>query len=219
MTIPYSEPEFRKSAFNCPSCNAYARFNWANVFVIVENHRIPVNYKAAQCAHCDRWTLWAFKVDTLGGTHGTLVNPLKLTSPFPHKDLPKSCQSEYQEARQVFHFSPRAAAALLRLCIQKLCKELGEKGQNINTDIAALVKKGLDSRIQKALDVVRVTGNNAIHPGVMNLEDDTHKVNELFTMLNRIVEDMITKPKEIDQLYEQIPNTAKDQIKNRDTSK
>ena len=62
--------------------------------------------------------------------------------------------------------------ALLRLALQKLCKELGEGGKDINSDIANLVKKGLRPSIQKALDIVRVTGNESIHPGVLDMKDN-----------------------------------------------
>ncbi len=45
-------------------------------------------------------------------------------------------------------------------------KQLGNPGEDINADIAALVKDGLwADLLQRALDVVRVTGNEAVHPG------------------------------------------------------
>jgi len=72
---------------------------------------------------------------------------------------------------------------------------IGEKGENINDDIASLVKKGLPPTIQKSLDIVRVTGNNAVHPGEMNLKDDIETAASLCQLINLIADVMIIKPK------------------------
>ena len=47
-----------------------------------------------------------------------------------------------------------------------------QKGENLNADVAKLVKKGLPVDVQQALDAVRVIGNEALHPGQMDLRDD-----------------------------------------------
>jgi len=115
------------------------------------------------------------------------------------------------------HCSPRGAAALLRLCIQKLCKNLGEPGSNINTDIASLVKKGLPEKVQKSLDIVRVVGNNAVHPGQIDLNDDPTAATRLFGLVNLIADVMITQPKHVDDIFNEIvPQALKDQIAKRD---
>lgn len=220
MTSPYEEPALDKEAFNCPFCNAYANFHWSHVNVVFRKGTTTAPYKAARCTHCERWTLWTSEPKGRGpqGTIevGTLIFPPKLTSPLPHRDLPASCVSEFTEARTVYPASTRAAAALLRLCIQKLCGELGAKSKDINGAIGELVKKGLDPRIQKALDIVRVTGNNAVHPGTMDLQDDVELVEKLFALVNMIVEEMITKPREIDALYGTLPPSVRDAIVKRD---
>jgi hypothetical protein len=113
-------------------------------------------------------------------------------------------------------YHARGAAALLRLAIQKLCKHLGEKGKNIDNDIGALVEKGLDGRIQKALDIVRVIGNNAVHPGQIDLRDDRATAEELFDLVNLIAETMINQPKHIEELYDRLPQGAREAIEKRD---
>jgi len=105
---------------------------------------------------------------------------------------------------------------LLRLGIQKLCKHLGEPGKNINEDIASLVKKGLDPRIQRALDVLRVIGNEAVHPGTMDLSDDPDTAMSLFRFFNLIVEKMISEPRHVDDVYAKPPPDKLKAIEHRD---
>ena len=112
--------------------------------------------------------------------------------------------------------SSRGAAALLRLAIQKLCSHLGESGKNLNADIASLVEKGLSPVVQKSLDVVRVVGNEAVHPGTLDLRDDQDTASKLFRSVNIIAEQMISYPKHVDAMYEELPESEKKEIERRD---
>jgi hypothetical protein len=132
------------------------------------------------------------------------------------EDMPREVKKYYDEARAIFYDSPRGAAALLRLAIQKLTIELGEDGKNLNKAIGSLVQKGLPERVQKSLDVVRVIGNNAVHPGQIVIEDNPEVARSLFKITNLIVDNVITKSKEVEELYSNLPEEAKEQIAERD---
>jgi hypothetical protein len=162
----------------------------------------------AYCTNCTQRSVWQGK---------TMVFPGVSSAPLPHKDMPDEIESEYNEARNVVSISPRAAAALIRLAVQKLMPLLGGEGENINDDIKKLVETGLPERIQRALDSLRVIGNNAVHPGQIDLEDDVKTALALFYVLNIIIEDRISKDKQIDELYEMIPESTRDAIERRDT--
>lgn len=101
--------------------------------------------------------------------------------------------------------------------MQKLCKHLGEPGENINADIKNLVIKGMPEAVQQALDSVRVVGNNAVHPSQIDFTDNAGVANGLFAMLNFICENRITQPKMISQFYQTtVPVDTQGHINKRD---
>ncbi len=145
-----------------------------------------------------------------------MIWPVRGNAPPANPDLPAAIRADYDEAATIADLSPRGAAALLRLAPQKLCASLGGKGENINDDIAHLVTGGLDMRVQQALDVVRVVGNNAVHPGQIDLKDDRATVGKLFALINLIAEIMISQPKHVSEMFEGLPEGAKAAIAKRD---
>jgi hypothetical protein len=164
------------------------------------------NLYISKCYHCKRIAVWV---------HDNIVFPPEKQGVEPNQDLPEDIIKDFEEARSIIGLSPRGAAALLRLCIQKLCVHLGEKGENINEDIKSLVSNGLNPLVQKSLDIVRVIGNEAVHPGVIDLNDDRDTANQLFGLINAIAEQMITHPKTVEKLYGKIPPEKRKAIEGR----
>lgn len=154
------------------------------------------NVFISQCFNCKRPSIWI---------HDRLIYPSVVTGEEPNADMPENILADYQEARSILDLSPRGACALLRLAVQKLCLHLGEKGKNIDEDIASLVSKGLDQMTADALDSVRVIGNEAVHPGQMDLKDDRTTAAELFYAVNFVVDQMITKRRKLAEIYAKLP--------------
>lgn len=206
---PFKPPAYQSTAFNCPSCTAYAKHTWLNVFRQQPSGQVAQvpNHFLALCDHCGRMSIW---VD------GAMTFPSVSTAPLPNPDLPQDVLEDFEEARQVLVASPRGSAALLRLAVQRFCKHLGEKGDNINNDIAELVKKGLPVTVQRALDAVRVIGNNAVHPGQIDISDDPETASRLFELVNIVCDYMVSQPKRVAEIYEKIPPRLKDAINQRD---
>ncbi len=210
VSQPFVPPRWDSSSFNCPFCNVYAHQTWGKAQVTCKRTgrivQIP-NVSAAHCSHCEGFSIWV---------NDRLIRPDVSNAPPPNPDLPDEIKADFEEARSIISRSPRGAAALLRLCIQKLCSHLGESGKNINDDIASLVEKGLRPEIQKSLDIVRVIGNEAVHPGTIDLQDDVDTATQLCHLINIIADAMITQPKMIKELYQKLPEEKRKHIEQRD---
>jgi hypothetical protein len=168
------------------------------------------NIHVSECYSCGKLTLWLYD---------SILYPPERHPIEANPDLNADIRADFDEARIIVNLSPRGAAALLRLCIQKLCMQLGKPGKNLDEDIASLVRDGLSPTVQKALDIVRVIGNEAVHPGQVDLRDDRDTALTLFDLVNRIAHDTITHPREISEMYEKLPPAKREAIEKRDGAK
>lgn len=207
--MKYIQPQVFSTSFTCPHCGAIAKQDWwmkrwygDNPNQNKESHPLRVG----TCHHCQKTTLWV---------EDKMYFPDTGNAPFPNPEMPESVLKLYTEAAAISSKSPRGAAALLRLSIQVLCQELGESGKNINTDIGSLVKKGLPLIVQQSLDIVRVTGNDAVHPGQIDT-DNPETVGQLFDLVNIIIEYMIALPKKVSGIYSSLPSDKVKGISDRD---
>ncbi len=204
----YLKPYVFAKSFTCPHCGAIANQQWwtkgfsGDTYADDHLNRIKVGL----CTHCHESTLWIDK---------EMYYPSIGNAPFPNTEMPENVKIIYLEAASIYSKSPRGAAALLRLGIQLLCKELGQKGENINDDIKQLVLKGLPTLVQQSLDIVRITGNDAVHPGQIDT-DDVNVVIQLFDLTNIIVEYMIALPNKVSGIYSNLPSNSLNAINKRD---
>ena len=217
----YFPPKYGSTHFSCPYCQVYAVQQWEKSFNFNPSLVDPqeplqqwmldpimidkTEVETSRCSHCQNSTFWLSE---------KIIYPVVSTFPPANDDLPTDVKEVYEEAATIANQSPRAACALLRLAIEMLLKSLGETG-SINDSIGNLVKKGLDERVQQSLDIVRVTGNEAVHPGVIDFSDETD-VGPFFGLIDVIAESLISQPKRIHNLYNNLPEKARKAIEERD---
>jgi hypothetical protein len=212
-------PALRKQSYHCPNCGVFSEQTWSENIQCNYAGRLAngttghtsfglQNFLIAKCRHCELPSIWL---------NGKMVFPLTGNVESANVDLPQDALLDYNEARDIVNISPRGSAALLRLSLQKLCVHIGEKGKNINDDIASLVKRGLPVQLQQALDSVRVIGNHAVHPGQIDLNDKPETAFALFSFVNIICDYFITQPKKIADVFDSLPDKDKENIAKRDS--
>lgn len=207
MENNYKQPVYKDLNFHCAHCGVLAFQNWQDV---LHDRTYFNDLDVAFCQNCENYSLWKDR---------TMIFPKKLIAPLPHEDMPVSVKELYEEARNISNDSPRAAAALLRVSLEKLTTDLGETEGTLNTRIGNLRKKGLPQKAIQSLDVVRIFANEGgSHAGEIDLsgKDNKEIVNKLFKLTNFIVEKTITENREIDEIYGTIPENKRDGIDKRD---
>lgn len=242
MPSRFISPEYGVSPFTCPHCQTLAPQSSGPAVVAprspveVPSHVMDDTMFLTFCTSCTRCSVWIRRTDyrrvaaSLAPAPAraappslddavvfTLVYPAVTQAPDPSDDLPSDVLADYREAAAVLATSPRSSAALLRLCLQKLCVHFGQPGKDINSDIRALVENGsIRSLIQKAMDTVRIAGNEAVHPGELCLDDDRGIALQLFGLVNLIAEEGIATPRRVDALYSAMPEAKRRATEARD---
>lgn len=213
-------PERCKKAFVCPHCHAYSNMQFDKHFFKEDKINVFRETSAggeeylnelyiARCLCCGKKIIWI---------NDEYIYP-DIVAEEPNLNMPECVRQLYNEASLIYNKSPRAACALLRLAVERLCNELGETDKDINKNIGALVKKGLPQTVQQALDVMRVVGNKAVHPGVISMDvDNKDTAISLMRLINIITERLISEPKDIKSLYDSLSDSQKESINRRDNS-
>ncbi|UCH57223.1 MAG: DUF4145 domain-containing protein [Candidatus Bathyarchaeota archaeon] len=209
MKSEYTPPSFKGDGFHCSHCGVFAHQHWYDVTLEGDSERgegSPEVLSVSTCEKCSKFSIW---ID------GKIIYPGSAAAPFPLGDMPEEIKKDFLEARRILDASPRAATALLRLALQKLVSRLGEEEESAESSIENLRKRGLDVKFQKALQSVRMIGEDAVNPGQIDSRDDAETALILFNLLNLIVETLITQPRRVDEILEKLPDQKKRQGHNQ----
>jgi len=206
MKVDYLPPRFNEEGFHCPHCGVYSRQDWYEVSLeeklALEDITPDENISLCRCENCSKHSIW---IDE------KMIYPLSSSAPIPQGDMPDEVRNDFMEARNIVDASPRSATALLRVALQKLIWYLDEGGEAVDDNIENLKRKGLDDKIQKALNSVRVIGDEAVPPGQIDPKDDTETAMILFNLVNLVVDSLITQPRKVDEILEKLPNSKKEE--------
>ncbi len=218
--MPYVSPSFQLNAFNCPLCNAYSVQLWHTINGIKKEGyqayypTLLENVNVCICGFCNKYTIWVDR---------KMIHPVINGAPLPHPDMPDQIKEIYEEARGITSKSARSSCALLRVALENLVDLIiGKNNKSLNENIGQLVKQGrLPERIQKSMDILRITADAMLHPNVIDLENnDTYEIAiGMFDLLNIVTSILISEPKKIDEFYDNLPERQKEAINNRDNNR
>ena len=208
----YFPPEPKKDAFNCPYCGVYAHQTWHD-YVVYGDGTYTNFYTAgtlkelsvSKCSHCGNIVIWDQK---------NMLKPAKMAVPDPSEDVPKDIKEIYIEAGKVLIYSARASGALMRLALELLLQQINKNDLKLNENVNKMKESNISGPLIKALTILRVNGNDIMHTGVINIFEKKEDITYLFDLFNMIVEELITRPKKLDESYSRIPESKRKQAEN-----
>lgn len=159
----------------------------------LENNKELNRIDIDTCPSCKKIIVWL---------DNEVIYPKPVLTPPPNEDLPQDIKDDYDEAAKILQDSPRGSCALLRPALQKLLLSIGQD-RNLDRAIQDLNEgNAIDDDIQKAMDSVRIAGNNSIHPNKLDidLKDNKELAIQLFKIINYIANYILTKRREIEEM-------------------
>ena len=190
----FIEPKFQEDHFTCPHCGTVAGMRWdpaKNPLDLSYRGQPDPRVCAAFCRACDQPSIWL---------DGKMVYPDVLGIE-PHSDMPDKARVIFCEAQAVSGKSPRAACALLRLCLEVIVSDLGGKGNTLYERIESLK---LPPDLEDVFRACRIVGNQASHPGEINFgpQEGKELAVTLSNFINLIVLILIAPKRQIQRVRE-----------------
>lgn len=234
-------PARNRNAFTCPSCEAFAGQEWADLLFVdgYDAYQQP-NLEMLKTRISDRWVeeqewktlaIWARTLCLSCGELAIwrdeeIVYPTAISAARPpHPDMPSAAKDFYNEARLVVAVSRRAGAAMARATLERLLKEIdADAPTGLKLDgLIQRASSAVSASLSDILDVIRHVGNKALHEGgepdnvvVLVLDEDNVAIVELlFDAINDLVDELITKPARAKALADQLPQSVRDGIAQR----
>ena len=212
-------PELLKPNFKCLHCQIVTQHEWRNL----ESKSIARNKMGGIKHYTGFSDLEVFKISICYNCRGiamwqneTIISPNTSHQPSAHPDMLEHIKPIYEEAASISRASSRASCALMRYALEELIKSMGYK-DGLYNDIGKMYQEGLiDDNIKDSLDIVRLTGNDALHSNQIDMDDQTN-VDYMFELINEIVESLISSPKRRKSMLEKFGQNPLDSIKKRDS--
>ena len=212
MPEKYLQPQYNASLFTCPHCGGLTSHSWVHLKLEMGPNTGYSDIARSSCAGCKDDSYWL---------RGNLIFPRPRHAAALGEHFPESIRAIYNEAASILLDSPRAATALLRLCVELVCFDKGAEGNNLFDSIGKLVGAGIDKRIQQALDSIRVLGNAALHPSETLLhEQGAYQAAAIscFKLINYLDTRLYEEPAQIESVYAGLPDPQLEAIDRRDNT-
>ena len=123
----------------------------------------------------------------------------------PNQHMPTDAQDIFREAQGIINASPRAACAMLRVCVERMVNARKPQGKNLAEKTESL---NLPDNMRKLANVCRLVGNDAVHSNAINFSvgsDEALAVSEALTRFaNRLADELFGMQEEADALEERI---------------
>ena len=166
-----------------------------------------VNLHVSRCYNCKGFALWVRDRLVFPGRaeEGPHIIEIEGHVEEPSADVQEPADVEestghveervedFEEAAAILNKFPRGAAALTRICIQKMMPLLKETGKDLDENISSLVRKGLQVEIQQAMDVLQVLGQGPVELTQFNSREEKEAALKLFDSVKAILKRRMLK--------------------------
>ena len=218
----------KMNTYTCPYCNkSQAFYSSVDITRNGQSTNIPKDSEYAyfkfytlKCTNGDCKKTSVIAINRTDGRQIDIV-PQNVYKHFPDY-IPEQIRNDYEEASQIIDKSPKAAATLLRRCLQGMIRDFWGVSEKRLIDEINAIKDKVTSSQWKAIDGLRHIGNIGAHMEKdVNLIVDvtSDEATKLLKLIELLLEKWYISRQEEEELYDSIVTIADEKAEERKGSK